>query len=640
MTAEDHPGAAPARLGHQPALDGLRGVAVTAVLLFHAGFGWASGGYLGVSVFFTLSGFLITRLLLDEHRARGRIDLRRFYARRVRRLVPASALTLLAVVGLARAGAFAEVVGLRRDLVGASLQVANWSQLTSGRSYADLFTAGSPVDHMWSLAVEEQVYVLWPLVLIALCRRPGRDGRTVRSGVVVAFLLAAVAAPVIAAVGGGQAAYLATPARLAEVLAGAVLAVGPDVGRRVGWWRWAGVAAAVLGVVLVVATPADGGWPYAGGLPLFAVLSAAMVASALVAGPVRTALGWRPLVVLGTISYGVYLVHWPIFLLVDAREPDLDRVPGFALKVVLTLGVALLSYALVEHPIRTGRPRPATVPLGLGATAVVAVAALVVAPPGAPRPAVVDRAAAERVAIEPVVGGSADGATTAPVDARPVRIMVVGDSTGDVIGAGLVAWAAADPDRAQVDVRTLAGCGLVTGGRYDSIADTNRERCEEIVHHEVPAAYPVLRPDVVVVSITLADTWDRRWDDGPVLRPTDPAYAARIEEAYAGFFATAAAAGVPHVVWLRPPVSGGLEGQPPDPSFSDGSQEIVEAAVGRAVERHPGVVSVLDYRTWFEGTALADRDTRPDGVHLTAPAAEQVATDLLGPRLTEIAGAA
>ncbi len=614
-------------LGHQPALDGLRGVAVVAVLLFHGGFGWASGGYLGVSVFFTLSGFLITRLLLDEHRTRGRIDLRRFYARRIRRLVPASTLTLLAVVVLARSGALPADADLRGDLLGAALQVGNWSQLASGRSYADLFATPSPVTHFWSLAVEEQVYLLWPLVLVALTRRsPG----TARRGVVVACVVAAGAAPLIALAWGPDAAYLATPARLAEVLVGAVLAAVLDLGRIAGWWRWAGVAAAALIAVLVVVTPADGGWAYRGGLPLFALLSGAVVVAALVEGPVRTVLGWRPLVALGTISYGVYLAHWPVFLLVDAEEPDLGRAPGFAVKVAVTLGVALLSYALVEHPIRTGRPSRATVPLGVGAVGAVVAAVLAVAPAGAPGSARVDAALAAQVRIEPRSGDAEE--------AGPVRIMVVGDSTGDVIGAGLVAWAASRPGQAQVDVRTLAGCGLVTGGRFDSIADTNRERCEEIVHHEVPAAYRTLRPDVVVVSISLADTWDRRWDDGPPRRPTDPAYAERIRDAYAGFFATAVDAGVPHVVWLRPPVAGGLEGDPPDPSFSDGSQEVVEDAVRAAAARHPGVVSVLDYRTWFEGTTLADRDTRPDGVHLIAEAAEQVATDYLAPRLLALAG--
>src|ERR1700712_3104203 len=143
---------------YQPALDGVRALAVIAVLLFHGGLSWMSGGYLGVSVFFTLSGFLITSLLLREGDATGRIDVARFYTRRARRLLPASLVCILAVCALAAAGAFAGVAGLRRDVLGALLQVFNWVKLGSGESYADLnnLTAGlrHPLDHYWSLAIE------------------------------------------------------------------------------------------------------------------------------------------------------------------------------------------------------------------------------------------------------------------------------------------------------------------------------------------------------------------------------------------------------------------------------------------------------------------------------------------------------
>jgi len=159
-------------LEYQPALDGVRSVAVLAVVVFHGGAGWLTGGYLGVSVFFTLSGFLITRLLLDEHARDGRIDLGRFYSRRIRRLIPASCLCL--ALGTA-VGWFESTQATRREVAGAALQVSNWVQLTSERSYGDLFQAGvSPVTHFWSLAIEEQFYLVWPIVFIgaiALARR-------------------------------------------------------------------------------------------------------------------------------------------------------------------------------------------------------------------------------------------------------------------------------------------------------------------------------------------------------------------------------------------------------------------------------------------------------------------------------------
>jgi peptidoglycan/LPS O-acetylase OafA/YrhL len=147
------------RFAYQPALDGVRGVAVAMVLLFHAG--WISGGYVGVSVFFTLSGYLITSLALIEHRRTGSPDVPAFYGRRVRRLLPASLACLAGVIVLAAFGLVRDVEHLRRDLWGALAQVYNWVALSGGQSYADLVAgdAGqSPLDHYWSLAIEEQFY--------------------------------------------------------------------------------------------------------------------------------------------------------------------------------------------------------------------------------------------------------------------------------------------------------------------------------------------------------------------------------------------------------------------------------------------------------------------------------------------------
>ena len=160
--------------GHQPALDGVRGLAVVMVLVFHAGFGWMTAGYVGVSVFFTLSGYLITSLALVEHDGRGKLDVGAFYGRRLRRLLPASLLCLAAVLVMAAAGWFLDDEHVRRDVWGALLQVANWVDLGSGQSYADVVaggrTAGAPLDHYWSLAIEEQFYWLWPLALLGMLR--------------------------------------------------------------------------------------------------------------------------------------------------------------------------------------------------------------------------------------------------------------------------------------------------------------------------------------------------------------------------------------------------------------------------------------------------------------------------------------
>src|SRR3954447_22398213 len=163
------------RMKHLPALDGLRGVAVVAVLFFHGGFRWAKGGWLGVSVFFTLSGFLITNLLVAEWSSDRSISLKTFWSRRFRRLMPAALACLLLVAFYGQVSASPEQLHhLRGDLLAAVGYVANWRFLFSKLSYADLFSAPSPVQHFWSLAIEEQFYVLYPLVVVAALRLGGR----------------------------------------------------------------------------------------------------------------------------------------------------------------------------------------------------------------------------------------------------------------------------------------------------------------------------------------------------------------------------------------------------------------------------------------------------------------------------------
>src|SRR5262245_33093968 len=157
-------------LGYEPALDGLRAVAVMAVLFFHARFSWAQGGFLGVSTFFTLSGFLITSLLLREHATTGSISLRSFWRRRFRRLLPASWLTLALVIAMGAAGWWNndQLRDLRGDVPAALAQVVNWHFILADRSYGAQFAAPSPLEHYWSLSLEEQFYLVFPLAVAGL----------------------------------------------------------------------------------------------------------------------------------------------------------------------------------------------------------------------------------------------------------------------------------------------------------------------------------------------------------------------------------------------------------------------------------------------------------------------------------------
>ena len=223
----DEPPAVPHQaLAYNPALDGIRGLAVAAVLLFHGGFPWARGGYLGVSTFFTLSGFLITTLLLAERADTGRIALGAFWARRLRRLLPTSALTLAAVAAGAHVFDEWRTETAGGDVLASALQVANWRFIVDGQSYGDLFASPSPVLHFWSLAIEEQFYWLFPLLtagVLAVARGSVRAYVAVLGG----LLGVSAAATVALGVAGSSTVYYATYTRMGEILVGRCLR-----------WRW------------------------------------------------------------------------------------------------------------------------------------------------------------------------------------------------------------------------------------------------------------------------------------------------------------------------------------------------------------------------------------------------------------------
>lgn len=341
---------------YQPALDGVRAIAVLLVLGFHLQWPWVSGGYLGVSVFFTLSGYLITSLLLGEQARHSTIDLGTFYERRLRRLAPAALATILFVAVAAAFGLYEQSRALRSGLLGALLQVENWVELFGGRSYADLFADPNPVAHFWSLSIEEQFYWIWPIIMIGIGAKVVRQHRNHLVAVLATFwVITAISAPLTAWWWSPSAAYFATWARLPEILAGAVLAaVLARVRVRPG-----ADALAVLALVVILAaaalTPDGRGWPYQGGLPVFSLVSALLIFGLQAPGPVRSALGVSALVWIGRRSYGIYLVHWPIFILLDARRTGLDGFSLDALRLAVTFALAALSFRYLEQPIRTGR---------------------------------------------------------------------------------------------------------------------------------------------------------------------------------------------------------------------------------------------------------------------------------------------
>lgn len=344
-------------------IDGLRALSILLVVAFHAGWARFAGGYVGVDVFFVLSGYLITGLLVREHERDGRVSLRDFYARRIRRLLPLSALVLTVTAG---AGALL-LPPLRRaelmlDVQASALYVANWRYGAQATAYMDAAVTDSLLLHYWSLAVEEQFYVLWPLIVIAVSAWVGRrGGAELRRPLTIALTVLVVAsftASVVLTPRLGPQAYYATHTRLWEMGVGALVALVlpqlPAVGRRVGEvLGLAGVAAIVLTAMLYGPATAFPGW--AAAVPVLGTVLV-VVAAHGTATRVSAALSSAPLVTLGRWSYAWYLWHWPAIgialLWADRVGSELPTAAVTAMAAVGSLALAAASHRLVENPVR------------------------------------------------------------------------------------------------------------------------------------------------------------------------------------------------------------------------------------------------------------------------------------------------
>jgi len=349
------------KLHYMPGLDGLRALAVIAVLLYHADMKWIPGGFLGVDVFFVLSGYLITSLLLAEWRRRGSIDLKAFWTRRARRLVPTLALILAATLAFAVLVLPDEVAGLRGDAIASAGYATNWYLILSQRSYFAAVGRPSLFRHLWSLAIEGQFYVLWPVVFVfAVARWSTR--RLLLATLAAALVSIGLMAALFDPVADPSRIYFGTDTRAAGLLIGAALAlvrVPAELQRRAGRVPIDLLGLFALGLLVVLNLRLDEFTPllYQGGFALVAIATATLIAVAVHprARLVPAALSWMPLQWIGTRSYSIYLWHWPVFML---TRPQLDVMIGgaslLALRLVLTGVLAELSYRFVETPIRRG----------------------------------------------------------------------------------------------------------------------------------------------------------------------------------------------------------------------------------------------------------------------------------------------
>jgi len=353
-----------------PALDGLRAFAVLAVIAYHMNLGWAPGGLMGVTVFFVISGYLINGLLVKEHESSGTIRLGAFWMRRVRRLFPAILLSVLGTAALCTLFNHTLLDKMRPDILPSLLFYNNWWQIFRDISYFEAAGSPSPLTHFWSLSIEEQFYVVWPLLLL-LTYRIGLNKRSVSR---IALALAAVSAIAMAVLynpqGDPSRIYYGTDTRAMSLLLGVWLAIAwPSAAfgeersvdaTHTGTWigfNIAGVAAFAGLVAIVAFTNGFSAFPYYGGITLTSVLSAVLIAVLAVPKTWLARLfGLAPFVWIGKRSYGMYLWHFPLILL-TTNANSTEAAPWWVhlVQLALIFVVAELSYTFVETPIRNGR---------------------------------------------------------------------------------------------------------------------------------------------------------------------------------------------------------------------------------------------------------------------------------------------
>ncbi len=634
-------------------LDGLRAVAVLLVLAFHFGVGGLEGGFFGVDVFFVLSGFLITGLLVGEFRGRGRIGLAGFWLRRARRLLPALVVVLVVVSLVVR---FAEPAGqypgFRMSVLSSLGYFSNWWQIATSGSYFQSTSPPSPLTHIWSLAVEEQFYLVWPFVVLAVMSLSRSVVRGVRALLVVSVAGALASALEMALLYSPSAnttrLYFGTDTHAQCILVGAALAcaltivqlrrgregmdpVARGVRARVGV-AIGGLAGLAVLIVLSCTLTGTSAAVYRGGFALVA-LSTAAVITAVVCLPragVARVLSLSPLVWLGSISYGVYLWHFPVVVFVDAERTGLSGIDLLAVRTACTLGLAIASFTLIERPIMLGtfwRSARALAPATVAVAAAV-VAAMSVVPAASAAPVAPSGPAAVRAEWQAVQVASFAGA------GGRVRTLLVGDSLALTVGVGLAPYAS----RYGVDLggRSHVGCGIalvlpledrgVVGDPFPNCPLWPSWWADDIRQ---------LHPQVVGLIIGWWEVQDRIYD-GRWQHLGDPAFDAYETAQLERAVAILGSGGAKVALFTAPYFDNGEQpdGAPwpaDDPSRVDQLNRIMTAVAAR----DPGRVAVvpmheyLDPHGRFTWTIGGNVVRQPDGIHTTLDGGAYLAPKIL-----------
>lgn len=656
------------RFGYESSLDGLRGLAVLTVVGYHihsldpSRLGFLKGGFFGVELFFVVSGYLITTLLLQEHEATGRIDLVQFWKRRARRLLPAL-FAMLIVTALAAVMWRSVTVGrFKRDVPWALFYVSNWGQIVdSGAGYFAQLTSPPLLRHLWSLAVEEQWYLVWPLAFGWLIRTVGR-----RLGSVLLILGLLCAAVGIVAYDGtpGRAnfVYLSTVTRASGLLIGAALAMvwkpwqfRSAATRKLPVLDGAAVAGVLVIAVAVTAWANTSAVVYRGGMLVVSLVSALLIAVAMHPGAVisRRVLQTKPLTAIGRRSYGLYLWHWPILVLTDAVR----SVPRLLTVLALIAVVTEASFRGIEEPFRRGllttwwtrsRQRPferiaplfATLALlvPLGFVVVRAKAQnLVVGGEAAAFELKSTDSEASTVAPDPSADVAIDPSTTTiPTGPQPVRVVVVGDSQAQALSSNL-------PTGIEkvftVTDGAVDGCGVWDDGTIWSSQGFKRPNGTCVGWSTKWAASASgSKAEVALVVIGAWDVFDIAYKEGVATFNSpawDEKFVASLQKGVSALAGVGTKAALLEVACMNPIHAAGAA-VPPLPERGEAWRTVhVNQLLRRVAAANPGQATFLPGpQEWCNNPVIAaDKSYRWDGVHVYKPGAklifESIAANLL-----------
>jgi peptidoglycan/LPS O-acetylase OafA/YrhL len=493
-------------------------VALLAILAFHQGYGLVRGGFLGISSFFTLSGFLVGTLLLAEWSKDGRVSLARFWERRARRLIPGLVLVLGAVIVLQATMRVGAGPGFRGDVVAAAGQVLNWRFAFGGDGFASVLTNPSPVQHLWAVSMAAQVFLILPLAFVGVMRVVGTRWRLAGGlfGLAAAgsFLAASVAAE---RAGNDGIAYYSTHTRIGEVLVGVVLAYAvlspafrrlmeTPAGKAV--LRYGPLVALVWLATLWASTSLYASNLFPGVVAVNALLTAMVVLGVTIPGPASSALGWLPLRIIGMVSYAAYLVHWPIFLLLDEERTGLDSNLLFLARLATTLAVAAVLTWAFERPIRYRLVVPRRqLGVALGTSLALVAAVALILPEQPPR--------GVSLSVDDGNGaGDLDVVTPAAGDDEVVRIALVGDGLADSMTSGLETWNADQADhQVRVDTHVAPGCPISAPGPVRLAGETIGDDIACVgFGARLPKLLDASGADAIVVVGGLVDLGEREID--------------------------------------------------------------------------------------------------------------------------------